>query len=91
MPREKDEPAKGSGERHNIELETENKIIKMITKDINTLIDMEDCEKWYLAAGKKINRQIIESLKPEVKARLFKNITANLTNIKKSEILSHFT
>jgi prophage tail gpP-like protein len=87
----KDEPAKGSGERHNIELETENKIIKMITKDINTLIDMEDCEKWYLAAGKKINRQIIESLKPEVKARLFKNITANLTNIKKSEILSHFT
>lgn len=87
----KEESATGSGERHNIELETENKIIKMIAKDINTLIDIEDCGKWYLAAGKKINRKIIENLKPEIKARLFKNITANLTKIGKSEILSHFT
>ena len=87
----KDEPAKGSGERHNIELEIENKIIKMLAKDINTLIDRENCEKWYLAAGEKINRQIVENLKPEVKDKLLKNITANLTNIKKSEILSHFT
>ena len=87
----KGEPAKDSGERHNIELETEKGLIKMIAKDIDDLIVGEECEKWHFAAGEKINRQIIESLKPEVKARLIKNITANLTNIKKSEILSHFT
>ncbi len=62
----------------------------MIAKDINTLIDKEDCKKWYLAAGKKINSQIIKNLKPEIKARLGKNIPADLTKIDKSKILSYF-
>ncbi len=83
--------AKGSGERHNIELEIEKRIIKMIAKDINAVIASEKFEKWYMAAGDKINRQIIDSLTNEVKARLFKNITADLTKIDRSEILSHFT
>jgi hypothetical protein len=87
----KEEPAKGSGERHNIELEIEKRLIKMMAKDIDTVIVSEKCDKWYLAAGEKINRQLVENLKPEVKDKLLKNITANLTNIKKSEILSHFT
>jgi len=87
----KDEVSKGSGERHNIELEIEKKLSKMIAKDIDALIEREDCDKWYLASGKKINRQIIDNLKPEVKDRLVKNITANLTGVGKSEILSHFT
>jgi len=86
----KDEVAQGSGERHNIGLETEKKIIKMIAKDIGAVVDSEKCEKWYLAAGKKINNQIVANLKPEVKARLDKNIAANLSRIEKSEILSYF-
>ena len=86
----KDEAATGSGERHNIELETEKKITKMMAKDIDGLLDSEKCEKWYLAAGDKINTQIVENLKPETRAKLEKNITANLTKIDKSEILSHF-
>ncbi|MEN8264125.1 MAG: host attachment protein [Nitrospirota bacterium] len=87
----KEGTAKGSGERHNIELETEKRLIKMIAKDIDDLTVSEGCDKWYLAAGEKINRQIVENLKPEVKDKLLKNITANLTKIGKSEILSHFT
>ena len=86
----KEEAAKGSGERHNIELKTEKRLIKMIAKDINTLIDIEDCKKWYLAAGKKINRQIVENLKPEIKAKMVKNLFVDLTKVRKSEILSHF-
>ncbi|MEF9427169.1 MAG: host attachment protein [Candidatus Mariimomonas ferrooxydans] len=66
----KNEVAKGYSEPHNLGLEIQKKIIKMIAKDINTLIDSEDCKKWYLAAGKKINSQIIKNLKPEIKARL---------------------
>jgi len=87
----KNEVAKGSGERHNIELETKKKLVKMIAKDINALILNEKCDKWYIAAGEKINRQIIENLKPEVSALLKQNIAANLTKIDKSEILSYFT
>ena len=87
----KNEVAKGSGERHNIKLEMEKKLLKMIAMDIDDIIESEDCDEWYLASGKKINRKIINNLKTEVKDRLVKNITANLTGVARSEILSHFT
>ena len=86
----KDEVATGSGERHNIELEMEKKISKKIAKDIDSLIESEDCDEWYLASSKKINSKIIDYHKPEVKDRMVKNITADLTGVAKSEILSHF-
>lgn len=80
-----------SGERHNIETETEKRLIKMIAKNIEALIAGEKCGVWHLAAAKKINRQVIGKLKPEVKSKLDKNITADLTKIDKSEILNYFT
>jgi hypothetical protein len=82
--------AKGYGEPHNLKLDTEKKLITLIAKDINTLIAGEDCDRWNLAAPERINRQIIDKLHPEVKAKLDKTITADLTNTDKSEILSHF-
>lgn len=85
-----DESAMGSGERHTIERETEKRLVRMIAKDIDAVIDSEECESWCLAAGEAINRQVVENLSPEVKARLDKNIAADLTNINKSEILGHF-
>lgn len=87
----KNETAKGYGERHNIKLETEKRLIKMIARDIDALIMSEKCEKWCLAAGEKINRQIADNLKPEVNAKLEKNITACLTKVEKSKILGYFT
>jgi len=58
--------------------------------DIEALIESEDCDEWYLASGKKINRKIIDNLKPDVKDRLVKNITADLTGVGRTEILRHF-
>ncbi len=81
---------KGYGEPHNLLIENEKKLAKMIANDINALIAREGYVRWYLAAARKINRQIIENLTPSVKARLVKNITADLTKINKSEILSYF-
>lgn len=86
----KDEAGMSTGERHTIELETEKRLIKMIAKNIDILITSEKCGTWHLAAAKKINRQVVDKLKPEVKARLEKNITADLTKIDKSEILDYF-
>ncbi|MBI5409568.1 MAG: host attachment protein [Nitrospirae bacterium] len=85
------EVAKGYGEPHHLELEIRKKLVKMIAMDINALIKKEDCKSWYLAAGKKINKEIVNKLEPEVKAGLEKNIPGDLTNVRKSEILSHFT
>ncbi len=81
---------KGYGEFHNLESEIKKKLIKLITKDINSLIKKEGCKQWYLAAGKSINRQIIDNLEREVSAKLKKNITADITKAHKSELLSYF-
>ncbi|MCL5024669.1 MAG: host attachment protein [Nitrospirae bacterium] len=80
----------GYGEAHNIELEKEKRLVKQIAEDINALITREKCEKWYLAAGRSINSQIVENLEPAVRAKLDRNIPCNLTKAGRSGILRHF-
>lgn len=83
--------AAGYGEAHNLETEEEKKVIKQISEDINELILREKSEKWYLAAGKNINSQIVQHLDPGVKAKLDKNVACNLTKAGKSELLDYFS
>jgi hypothetical protein len=80
----------GSGEAHNTELEHSKRMLKLIARDINSLILKGNYDGWYLAAGKKINGQIVENLDPTVKAKLEKNISSDLTKADKSAILGHF-
>lgn len=87
----KDEVAKGYGEPHNLVSEIRRKLVKKIATDINDLIKKEDCKNWHFAAGDKINREIVDKLEPKVKTRLTKNITADLTNVPRAEILGYFT
>ncbi len=86
----KGEVAEGYGEPHHLETEIRKKLVKIIAMDINALIKKEDCEYWYLAAGERIGKEIINKLEPNVKATLDKRITVDLTQLPKSEILSHF-
>ncbi len=86
----KGEVAKGYGEPHNLESEVRKKLVKMIAMDIDALIKKEGCEKWYLAAGDRIEKEIIKRLEPAVKAKLDKSVAMDLTKSPKSEILSHF-
>jgi len=80
----------GSGEPHNLALETEKRLVKLIAEDISELISRERCTDWNLAAPAKINKQIIENLKPGIKDKMNKSVTANLTKTDKSEILGYF-
>jgi hypothetical protein len=82
--------SKGYGEPHNALLEKEKKLIKNIASSINKIIGGEQCDGWYLAAQKIINGQIIDYLEPEVRAKLEKNIAADLTKADKADILSRF-
>lgn len=82
--------AKGYGEPHNMELEMEKKAAKLIAKDINTIVKREGAPKWYLAASKMINGQILDNLESVVKAKLDRNITSNLTKTDKIEVMKHF-
>jgi hypothetical protein len=80
----------GFGEPHHIESEAEKRLIAQFAEDIKALILKEGCEKWYFAADSGINGRIIEKLDSSIKAKLKKNITANLTKATKSKILSRF-
>lgn len=82
--------AKGYGEPHNIKIEMKKRLTKLIANDINSLIAKEDYPKWDLAAPSKIKRQIIKHLAPDVKEKLGRSITSNLTKTAKSKIMSYF-
>ncbi len=81
--------AAGFGEPHNAELEAERRIIKRIAEEITGMVD-KDCEGWLLAADKKIINHILGHLNAPVRAKLRQSIPADLTNVPKSELLSHF-
>lgn len=80
----------GFGEPHNVVKETEKRLIKRIAEDINVLIGEKGCDKWYLAAERRINNQILELLAPDVKTKLRKSVAANLTKTDKSKIMCYF-
>ncbi|MBI5102536.1 MAG: host attachment protein [Nitrospirae bacterium] len=80
----------GSGEPHNTQLENSKRQLKLIAKDINSIITRGNCDGWYLAAGKKINNQIVENLDPSVRAKLEKNILSDLTKADKAALLDRF-
>jgi hypothetical protein len=82
--------ARGSGEAHNIETETEKRVIKKIAGFINKMVKDENPDGWYLATEKAINGQLQDSLDPEVRLKLEKHIQANLTKADKSEIIKRF-
>lgn len=84
------EVAKGYGEPHNLELELQKKLARMIARDINVLLEREGFIAWCLAAPGKINAIIVKHLSPAVHTAMIKNITADLTKMKKSEIPRHF-
>lgn len=83
--------AKGYGEAHNLELEIQKKLARMIAEDINFLIQEKNHTAWCLAAPEKINSIIINYLNPDVKTALIKNIMADLTNVKQADIPGHFS
>ena len=82
--------AQGSGQPNNLEQEMQKQLVRMMARDINSLIEKEEYTAWCLAAPNKINGSIVRQLKPEVKTALIKNIKADLTTIDKSEIPEHF-
>ncbi len=82
--------AAGYGEPHMIKTEEERRAIKLLAEDICGLVQKEGCKKWHMALDKSINNQVLAILPPEVKAKLAKNIDANLTKADKAVIREYF-
>jgi len=79
-----------SGERHNIALEHRKRLVKQLAERVSLLIRPEDVDACYFAASKEIHHQILEELEPRLRAKIEKNITADLTKLDKAELLDRF-
>ena len=82
--------AMSDGERHNIELETRRRLVRQLAHRLNTLARGQDIERCFLAASKEINHQLLEELDPQLRAKIEKNIPADLTKLERAEILRRF-
>jgi hypothetical protein len=82
--------AMSDGERHNTELETRKRFIRQLAQRLNLLACSPDIERCLLAASREINHQLLEELQPPVRAKIEKNVPADLTKVERAEILRHF-
>jgi hypothetical protein len=78
------------GERHNIELEQKKRSIRQLAETLHRVLKPERVEGCYLAASKEINHQIMEELPPPCRAKILKNVHADLTKLETAELLERF-
>lgn len=78
------------GEQHNIDLERRRRAVKRVARRIGELLRSEPVEGCYLAAASEINKTLIDELDQDARARIHKNVTANLTSLKPAEVIAHF-
>jgi hypothetical protein len=79
-----------NGERHNMDLEFRKRLIRQMAGRVNALARAADVERCYLAASLEINRPLLDELEPGVRAKIERNVCADLTKMGRAEILDHF-
>jgi len=79
-----------TGERHNIGLEQRRRWIRMLAERCNQVLRRSDLDVCWLAAGRELNHQLLAELSHDARAKIEKNVPANLTKTEKTELLSHF-
>jgi len=87
-------PANGNGmsdgERHNIELEQRKRLVRELARRLNSLAGNKEIECCFLAASREINHQLVEELEPQVRAKIEKNLSVDLTKFECADILGRF-
>jgi hypothetical protein len=78
------------GERHNIELEARRRFVRRLAQRLNFLARSPEVDRCFLAVSKEINHQLLEELDPQVRAKITKNVPADLTKLGQADILRHF-
>jgi hypothetical protein len=82
--------AMSDGERHNIELEQRKRLVRQLAGHLNTLVRSQEVERCFLAASREINHQLLDELDPQVRAKILKNVPADLTKMERTAILGYF-
>ena len=83
--------AMSDGERHNIQLEQRKRHLRQMAARLSSLMRDGWVERCYLAASREINNHLLDELDPQVRSKIEKNVSADLTKIDKSKLLKHFS
>ena len=78
------------GEPHNIELEQRKRLVRQLSSELQHLLCDDGIEGCYFAAGKDVHNQILEALPRAARAKIVKDLSANLTKMGKDQLLEHF-
>jgi hypothetical protein len=78
------------GERHNIQLETRKRLVRQLAQRLNAIARHPEIESCFLAASKEINHLLMAELEAQVRAKVAKNVPADLTKLERGEILNRF-
>ncbi len=79
-----------AGERHNANLELRKRLIRELGQRLNRLAGDPKIERCFLAASREILNPLINELEAQVRAKITKNLPADLTKLKPAAILSRF-
>jgi hypothetical protein len=73
------------GEKHSLEQESEEKIIRQIADDITSIIN-DKATRTFIAMPDMIFRRVLDNVSEEAKARIFKSIEKDLMKVDKTEL-----
>jgi hypothetical protein len=77
-----------AGERHNFELEHRKRLVRQLTDKLSKLLSADTVVTCVFAASKEIHHQILDALEPRLRAKIERDIPADLTKLSKSELLA---
>jgi len=82
--------AGSDGQEHNLSLERRHRAIKALGKRIQELVSREKPEHFYFAADPQINEPLLAELDQKTRAKISRNIFANLSKLSTEELLQRF-
>jgi hypothetical protein len=79
-----------SGERNDLQLEERRRMVREIGGHCEDLLKDKEVESCYFAAASEINHQLLDTLSPQARKKITRNVTANLVKTRPPELLAHF-
>lgn len=78
------------GDAHNLELETERRLVKQIAQHITRLVQTRGQDGCWLATPKTIERAVLDELSNDVRKHIEKHVPRDLVKAEKKELLEVF-
>ena len=82
--------AGSDGEQHNMHLEKRRRLVRQMAEGVTAMLKSKEIERCFFAAPQEINHQIVEQIPPDVRSKIEKNLTLDLTKLDKSALIDHF-